>query len=134
MSDSRVQAGAPPAAPAADGPAGKSQRPRPTGEDHQHHAGHHYCHPGLCLHCCQVRRPADEEPVPRGSNHPGGVLFDRLLEELGPFTVCYRQVVGTSLGHFENTININPATCNNLVVSEDWLYNLQQAPSQSIFR
>lgn len=114
MSDSRVQTGAPSAAPAADGPAGKPQRPRPAGEDHQHHAGHHYRHPGLCLHCCQVCRPADEEPVSRGSHRPGGVLFDRVLEELGPFTVCYRQVVGTSLGH--NT-TINSVTWNNNVVS-----------------
>lgn len=97
VSDSCFQVGTPAATAAADGPAREPWRQSPAGEDHQHHAGHHYCHPGVRLHCRQVCRSADEEPVSCGGYLPGGLLFDRILEELGPLTVRHRQVIGACL-------------------------------------
>lgn len=97
MSDSFVQAGAPAAAPAADGPAREPRRPRPAGKEHQHHAGHHHRHPGVRLHGRQVCRPADAEPPPRGRHNPGGLLFDHILEELGPSAAHHRQDAGAGL-------------------------------------
>lgn len=114
MSDARVQTGAPAAAPTADGPAGEPRRPRLSGEEHQHHAGHHHRHPGLRLHRCQIRRSADEEPVPRGSHPPGGVLSDRLLEELGATAVRAGEVAGACLRNTEHTIDA--VSCENRLV------------------
>lgn len=97
MPDPRVQAGAPASAAAADGPAGEPRRPGPAGEDHQHHAGHHHCHSGVRLHRCQVCCSANEEPLSRGSDRPGGVFSDHILEELGPVAVYHRPVIGAHL-------------------------------------
>lgn len=83
MSDPRLQAGAPAAAPAADGPAGEPRCPRAAGQEHQHHAGHHHRHPGVRLHRRQVRRAAHEEPPPRVRHRAGRLLPHLLLEELG---------------------------------------------------
>lgn len=97
MSDPRVQAGAPAAASAADGAAGEPRCPRPAGEEHQHHAGHHHRHPGVRLHRCQVCRTTDEEPPPRVRHRAGAVLPDHILEELGAFTAHHRHAAGSRL-------------------------------------
>lgn len=97
MSDTSVQAGTPATATAADSPAREPRCPSSAGEDHQHHVGHHHRHPGVCLHRCQVCRSTDEEPVPLGGYLIGTLLFDHILEELGPVTICHRQGAGPCL-------------------------------------
>lgn len=97
MSDPRLQAGAPAAAPAADGAAGEPRRPRPAGQEHQHHAGHHHRHPGVRLHRRQVRRAAHEEPPPRVRHRARRLLPHLLLEELGAPAAHLRHSAGSSL-------------------------------------
>lgn len=110
MSDASLKVGAPAAAAAADGSAREPRRPSFVGEEHQHHAGHHNRHLGVCLHRCQVRRSTDEEPPPRGCYLPGSLLFDHILEELGPFTTHHRQVAGACL----------IATCTHTLNNVTW--------------
>ncbi|XP_049578371.1 transmembrane and coiled-coil domain protein 3 isoform X1 [Syngnathus scovelli] len=87
--DARIQAGVP-AAAAADGATGERRRPRSAGPQHQHHAGHHHRHPGVRLHRRQVRRPAPEEPPPRGRHLAGPLPPRRLLEEPRAPALCHR--------------------------------------------